>query len=327
MTVKKREMEEINVYGDPEVAEVGVVRFGDDDRHTVEIVDGLTPPQTREEKWVINISTQFGCPVGCPFCDAALRYAGNPSTEELLDEVRWALARHPGAAERCAKLKVHFARMGDPFLKDAVLEAMDRLPDVVDSKGLWCCVASVAPRGRDAWFDRLLEIKERHFYGCFQLQFSVQSTNESNRDRLIPMAHWRLGELAEYGSRFFREGDRKVVLNFALARDVEFDSRVIAEIYDPAQFAVKLTPVNPTAAGKENGFETILRSERDRQISDACAALDAEGFDVVLSIGDEREDEIGSNCGQAVRVERELSEDREKSTLQVHNGRAVSFSG
>jgi 23S rRNA (adenine2503-C2)-methyltransferase len=67
-----------------------------------------------------------------------------------------------------------------------------------------------------------------------------------------------------------------------------------------------LTPVNPTAAGKENGFETILRSEQDIVIKEAVEALTALNYDVVLSVGDEREDQIGSNCGQAVRVEREL---------------------
>ena len=68
------DMQVINVYGDPAVAEVGVVRFRDDERFTVEVVDGLTPPMPRDKKWIINLSTQFGCPVGCPFCDAALAY-------------------------------------------------------------------------------------------------------------------------------------------------------------------------------------------------------------------------------------------------------------
>jgi len=305
-----RTMEEIRVYGDPEVAEVGVLRFRGNERTTVEVVDGLTPPQTRREKWVINISTQFGCPVGCPFCDAALDYAGNPTTAELLDQVRWALERHPGAAAACAKLKVHFARMGEPSLNDAVLEAMDRLPEVVRSAGLWCCVATIKPRGRDRWFDELRMLKERYYRGCFQLQFSVQSTDERDRDRLIPMRHATLEELADYGRGFFMPGDRKVVLNFALARDVGFDPGIIRKVFEPERFAIKLTPVNPTAAGKQNGFETVLRSESDRMIADACRHLDAAGYDVVLSVGDEREDQIGSNCGQAVRVERDLRAQR-----------------
>ncbi|MBN2495762.1 MAG: radical SAM protein [Deltaproteobacteria bacterium] len=299
------EMEVLRVSGDPEVAVVGVSRFRGQDRFTVETVDGLTPPQTRDQKWIINVSTQFGCPVGCPFCDAGGGYAGNPSCEELLAQVKWGLSRHPGVAAKCQKLKVHFARMGEPSLNDAVLDAMERLPETVRSAGLWCCVATVAPRNREPWFERLHAVKERYFRGCFQLQFSVQSTDPADRQRLTPVPHWSLSELADYGLRFHEPDDRKVVLNFALARDIEFDPAVIEQVFDRDHFAIKLTPVNPTARGHESGFQTVLRSGQAWTIERACDRLLEGGFDVVLSIGDEREDLIGSNCGQAVRVARE----------------------
>lgn len=305
MASDSNDMQVLRVYGDPQVAEVAVSRFRSDDRFEVETVDGLAPPLEREQKWIINVSTQFGCPVGCPFCDAALDYFGNPTVDELLAQVGWALDRHPHSAAVCRKLKVHFARMGEPSLNDAVLDAIERLPELITTDGLWACVASIAPRGREGWFDRLLDVKQRLFHGHFQLQFSVQSTDEDDRRRLIPMPHWQLEQLATFGERFHENGDRKVVLNFALARDVSFDAQVIERLYDPRRFAVKLTPVNPTAAGKENGFSTVLRSEQSSQLDAARERLLAGGYDVVISVGDEREDSIGSNCGQAVRVERD----------------------
>jgi 23S rRNA (adenine2503-C2)-methyltransferase len=297
-------MELLRVSGEPELAEIAVLRFRGDDRYCVETVDGLTPPQPRRDKWIVNVSTQFGCPVGCPFCDAALAFHGNPTADELLAQVRWALERHPGVAGRCAKLKVHFARMGEPALNDAVLAALARLPDTVRSPGLWACVATTAPRGREAWFEALAELKQRLFPGRFQLQFSVQSTDERDRARLTPIPHWPVERIAQYGARFWRPGDRKVVLNFALAHDVAFEPRVLTETFDPARFAVKLTPVNPTARGAAAGFATVLRSEREAAAESARAALLARGFDVVWSIGEADEDRIGSNCGQAVRVAR-----------------------
>ena len=294
----------LRVSGEPEVAEVGVLRFRGDDRFCVETVDGLAPPEPRERKWIVNVSTQFGCPVGCPFCDAAQSWAGNPTVEEILAQVRWVLARHPEHVGTCGKLKVHFARMGEPSFNEAVLEAIARLPDEIPTPGLWACVATVAPRSRDAWFDRLFEVKERSFRGRFQIQFSVQSTAEADRARLTPIAHWSLAEIAAYGTRFHRPGDRKVVLNFALARGVEFDPAVVASVFDPASFAVKVTPVNPTARGAEEGFETVLRSERADAVAAARDALVSRGFDVVFSVGAAGVDRIGSNCGQAVRVAR-----------------------
>ena len=299
------DLEILRLHGDPRVAEVAVARFRGEDRFSLEIVDGLAPPLSREEKWIINVSSQFGCPVGCPFCDAAFSYAGNPSADELLSQVRWALDRHPGASGRCQKLKVHFARMGEPSLNQAVLEALERLPACVQSPGLWACLATVAPRNRDGWFARLAELKRALFRGRFQLQFSVQSTSERDRARLIPVPHWSLSELARFGESFFEPGDRKVVLNFALAKNVDFTPRRIQEHFSPEVFAIKLTPVNPTARGRTLGFQTLLRSQQDEPVRAAGEALQILGYDVVFSVGDAREDEIGSNCGQAVRVERD----------------------
>ncbi len=302
------EFEVLRVEGDPEVAEVAVVRYRGDDRYNVECVDGLAPPQTRAQKWIINLSTQFGCPVGCPFCDAAFAYHGNPTADELLAQVRWALDRHPPElAAACGKLKVHFARMGEPSMNPATLEAAERLPELISTPGLWCCMATVAPVKREPWFDALIDLKQRLYRGRFQLQFSCQSTAEADRDRLTPIPHWSLEQIAAYGRRFHEPGDRKVVLNFALALDVAFEPEVILDLFEPDHFAAKLTPVNPTARGAEAGFETVLRSDREAEIQAACDALTSRGFDVVLSVGDEREDRVGSNCGQAVRVERGLS--------------------
>jgi len=268
-----------SITGDPEVAEIAVHQVGGNPRHCIETVDGLAPPLPRREKWIINVSTQIGCPLGCPFCDAGRFYGGDLDVEQLLAQVRWALARHPGMAARCAKLKVHFARMGEPALNSAVLEAMRRLPGVVASPGLWCCVATTAPRGREAWFAALREIKAELYPGRFQLQFSIQSTDEGERARLIPVPHWPLSRIACYGERFFAPGDRKVVLNFALARGIPFAPEVIEGLFDPACFAVKLTPVNPTVTGRERGIRTVLRGERDPLLEAACARLREAGFD------------------------------------------------
>jgi Predicted Fe-S-cluster redox enzyme len=292
----------VTLAGESLVAEVAVAQFRNDPRFMLEIVDGLAPPLNREEKWIINVSTQFGCPVGCPYCDAGFAYVGNPTAAELLAQVRWALSRHPDAPGRCRKLKVHFARMGEPALNDAVLQALSDLPSVIKTGRFWVCLATVAPRGREPWFEELLQIKRRLYRGRFQLQFSVQSTRETDRNRLIPIPHWTLEEIAAYGRRFFEPGDRTVVLNFALANGVAFDPQVLGSFFSPACFAIKITPVNPTERGAAQGIETILRSERTAALNVLCQSLRERGFKVIESVGDGREDLIGSNCGQSLRA-------------------------
>ena len=296
---------EVGVTGDPAVAEIAILRFRGDPRLVVETVDGLTPPLPRDRKWIVNVSTQFGCPVGCPICDAGRTFHGNLTSGEMLAQVDWALRRHPGIAARCDKLKVHFARIGEPALNDAVLDAMDALPARVQSPGLWCCVATTAPRRRDAWFERLLDLKDRRFHGRFQLQFSMQSTDPVARARLIPVPHWSTDDILAYGLRFHRAGDRRVVLNYALARDVPFDPAVVRAVFPPSTFAVKLTPINPTSRALASGYSTRLRAGPDAALDRAVDDLRTAGFDVIVSVGDPREDQVGSNCGQVIagRVE------------------------
>ena len=288
------------MVGRPDLAEVMVARFPDG--RTAEFVDAVDPLLPKQKKWVINLSTQFGCPVGCPFCDAGGGYRGNLSAEQMLAMLRHVVKHNPvGLAKQCAKLKVHFSRMGEPALNDAVLLTIARLRAELPWPGVWACVATTAPRTRGAWFQKLLHLKERYFSGRFQLQFSINSTDSETRKRLVPIPHWNLSEIAAYGRSFHRPGDRKVVLNFALAQDVPFQSEVISRHFDPQTFAVKLTPINPTETSKQNGFVTVLRSDASAQVDGTVASLRANGFDVVLSMGDPGEDEIGSNCGQAVK--------------------------
>ncbi len=304
MSIEIAPVEILGQSGRADVAEIFVGRFRGEDRYVVEFVDGLDTRFPRDEKWIVNVSTQFGCPVGCVFCDAGGDFRGNLSAAEMLSQAVTVLDRHPGLPARCGKLKVHFARMGEPSLNDEVLTAMRRLPELPqlqNARGLWCCVPTVAPRGRMRWFEDLRHLKNERYHGRFQLQFSINATDEAERDRLMPFPHWSMDEVAAFGERFYESGDRKPVLNFALAKGVDFDVAAISGRFNPAAFAVKLTPLNPTTRGNQNGLQTVLRSERSERLREVCDALQMAGYEVVISIGDGREDEIGSNCGQAVR--------------------------
>jgi len=50
----------------------------------VEFVESVQPPLPREKKWVLIVSTLFGCPVKCLMCDAGSHYEGKLSREDIL---------------------------------------------------------------------------------------------------------------------------------------------------------------------------------------------------------------------------------------------------
>lgn len=294
----------LHTQGTPDLAEVFVARFRGDDRLLAEFVDARDPTISPDRKWIIIVSTQFGCPVACPMCDAGGDYCGDLTADEILSQVDCVIARHPpGRLSAVEKFKVQFARMGEPALNSAVIEALEALPRRSAAPGLIPCIATTAPaRARD-WFDRLLDVRHRTYAGrLFQLQLSINATDEAARDRLMPVPKLSLPELGNYAQRFFSGGPRKVALNFALAEGIPVDPAVVAKHFDPASCCIKITPLNPTARSAENGLATALLPETPEQATLLCAAFERLGFDVILSIGDVRENALGSNCGMAVQM-------------------------
>jgi 23S rRNA (adenine2503-C2)-methyltransferase len=290
----------VHTEGDDELARVFVLETADGAR--IECVESVQPPHPRQEKWVLIVSTLKGCPVGCPICDAGGDYRGRLTADEILGQVELMVRRrHPDGRVPARKLKVQFARMGDPALNDAVLEAIDILPSRVASDGLMPCVSTVAPIGRARFFDRLREIKDRMYPGGrFQMQLSVHTTDDRARRELVPARTLGLAEMAELGERFFAPGDRKVTLNFAPAVGLPLDPAALRPLFRPEVFAVKLTPVNPTRAARAAGLVGAV-DPLDAQTCRAIARrFEEQGYDVILSIGDLRENAIGSNCGMYV---------------------------
>jgi len=294
-------MEILEQKGNPELAEIFVARMRHAPLSLVEFVDAIDPRYPREEKWVITVSTQFGCPVQCLFCDSGGFYDGNLTADEILAEIDHVIRRRsPDGKIAATKFKIHFARMGEPSLNAAMLDVLERLPGIYDAPGLIPCIPTVAPQAAGDFFEKLLVIKRRLYDGGrFQLQFSVNTTDEELRDKLMPVKKWSFGEIRDYAARWYSPGDRKLVLNFALSPDNPVDPDVVASSFDPWTSMVKVTPINPTDMAVKNGFETMLSAEEPHGADRLVAKLRARGFDCVISIGEAEEIEIGSNCGQA----------------------------
>lgn len=292
-----------HTVGDDDLALIHVLRLDADPAAIVETVDAVDPRFRREDKAVIIVSTQFGCPVGCLICDSGGGFRGNLSADQILAQVRFVVGSRPSLL-RCRKLKVHFARMGEPAFNEHVLEALVRLPEVVPADGLMPCLSTVAPSGRASrrFFTRLEQIiLERYRDRPFQLQISIHATDEALRQRLIPTRLMSFEEIAAIGRRLFRPGQRKVALNFALARGAAVDVAKLRDLFDPAFFAVKLTPINPTEAAQRHGLETILSAQTPEAAQALVGELQSAGFETIVSIGEPDEIAIGSNCGQSVR--------------------------
>jgi 23S rRNA (adenine2503-C2)-methyltransferase len=285
--------------GNPDLATVHVAE--DEDGRRLEFVDSIQPPRSRREKWVVIVSTMFGCPVGCMMCDAGGGYRGKVDAEGMLWQVREAVSQRFGNGDPpgTEMLKVQFARMGDPALNEQVLTALATLRKMYPETNVVASVSTVGPSASRGFLQRLRRVKDEHYSdGNFQLQFSIHSTDRDVRSRLCPIKTLTFDEMAEIGRSFRTNGDKRVTLNFCLIDGVPIDPVVVRRHFDPENFLIKLTPLNPTARAEEAGLTSLIDKDREEAAHEFIQAFRAQGFDVLLSIGEYEENQIGSNCGQ-----------------------------
>lgn len=290
-------------FGDDALARVYVARMRvEDPASLVEFVESLQPPLPREKKWVLIVSSLFGCPAGCKMCDAGGGYRGRLTADEIIEQITFLVGhRYPDLRVPVPRFKIQFARMGEPLYNPALPEVLERLPGILDAPGLEPCLSTIAPRSCEPMLETIREIKDRLYPGGrFQMQFSIHSTDEAARERLLPVPRWDLARIAEYGRRFHRPGDKLITLNFTVIEGMPIDATLLRRHFDPTRFLVKLTPLNPTERALANGLRSGFDPLRPESANPLVRDLEQEGFSVIVSIGELRENQIGSNCGQFV---------------------------
>ena len=287
----------LHEQAEPDLAAVFVARLADG--ACIEFVESVQPPVPLSEKWVNIVSVLRGCPVKCAFCDAGGTYAGVVTAEEMLAQIDHLVARRfPDRIVPVPKWKIQFARMGDPAFNPDVVRVIERVEALYRAPGFHPSISTIGPASCDRFFEDLLAVKRRLAFGPrFQLQFSLHTTCELTRRKLIPVRLWPFSRIAAYGERWFSPGDRKITLNFALQAGAPFEPADLREIFPPERFLLKITPVNPTRSSLENGIRSAVDPEspaNNQWILERCATA---GYEHILSIGELAENRIGSNCG------------------------------
>ncbi|MBU0744331.1 MAG: radical SAM protein [Gammaproteobacteria bacterium] len=292
----------IETIGDSNIATVYIAETPEN--KYLEFVESVQPPLSREDKWVLVISVLFGCPVGCLMCDAGSSFAGALSQEEIFAQIDCLVdLYYPDRVIACKEFKIQFARMGDPALNPAILTVLEQLPERYICNGLMPSFSTVAPFGCDDFLLKLTSIKNRLYpNGKFQMQFSIHTTDQDLRDKIIPIKKWDFSKIAAFGQRFYMPDDRKIVLNFALAKNMPVCVSELKKYFSPEIFIIKITPVNPTVTSLKNNLDSyFVAGSPDEDVDGLVDELCDAGYDVILSIGDLEENKIGSNCGQYVR--------------------------
>ena len=259
------------------------------------------------EKWVVTISTQYGCSMNCKFCDVPKVGPGiNATLTDLTNQVIEAIKLHPEIHET-HRLNVHYARMGEPSFNQAVLLHAANLsqsikPYLGDSL-VHPVISTMLPKNNVHLLDFLLSwcnIKNIGYKGDAGLQFSINSTDDDQRNEMFSGNSLSLSEISEIGKRLPMPIGRKYALNFALADDYIIDANKLVELFDPAKFMVKITPLHKTSACDENGISTTGGYEEFTPYKKAEDDLKSVGFDVIVFVPSYDEDLGLITCGNAI---------------------------
>jgi len=264
------------------------------------------------EKWVVTLSTQYGCVMKCTFCDVPnVKFRGNATSEDLEQQLKSALGCFP-ETRYTERLNIHFARMGEPIFNDHVFAfAMGYLTDkaqIQEDTGLRCEVihpvlTTSLPKAFKQLKARIREwcfIKNEIYRGQAGFQFSINSTNEAQREEMFGGMSLPLVEFAEIARDLPKPLSRKYCLNFAYSTDFEIDAKLLADLFDPDMFMCKITPIHNNTACRENGIETIGGYDSFQPYQQPEADLIDAGFDVLVFVPSLDEEDGLVTCGNVV---------------------------
>lgn len=259
------------------------------------------------EKWVATISTQKGCPMKCKFCDCPkYGFHGNASVEDMCYEVETILQGEE--VTHTDRFNVHFARMGEPTFNRNVLEFAEyHLKELVgryiDAKTIHPVVSTMLPKDNktlEQFIMKWCEIKNVVYNGEAGLQFSINSTDDEQRNNQFSGMSMNLNQISALAAKLPMPVGRKYTLNFAVTADTILDAKRLSELFDKDKFIVKITPIHETNSAVTNGFD-VTTSYSDYDVyREFEQPLLAEGWDVIVFVPSKEEDSDRITCGNAL---------------------------
>lgn len=266
------------------------------------------------QKWVATVSTQYGCAMKCAFCDCP-RYGfyGNVSRDDFNYQIKTICENED--VHETERFNVHFARMGEPtFNLQTLLFAEFDLRDCVKEAGVNAkvihpVVSTMLPANNvnlESFLQQWCWIKNESYLGEAGLQFSINSTDDDQRQTQFSGKSLRLLKIAALADKLPVPVGRKYTLNFAVTPDTILDPKVLSLLFDKDKFIVKITPIHQTVSAVENRFD-VASSYHDydvyRKFEDPLLEF---GWDVIVFVPSLEEDSDRITCGNALIAARSM---------------------
>ena len=259
------------------------------------------------KKWVATISSQKGCPMRCQFCDCPqYGFFGNASMDDLQYQLETILKNE--SIYKTERFNVHYARMGEPTFNNNILDftkfELDKIVrSYIEADTIHPVVSTMLPRNNPKLKDFLLKwcnIKNNLRNGEAGLQFSINSTDNAQRNKQFNNMSLSLEEISELARDLPMPVGRKYTLNFAITKDTVLDAGRLTDLFDKEKFIVKITPIHETKAAVGNGFDvgdTYTDYDVYKKFEQPLLNY---GWDVIVFVPSKEEDSDRITCGNAL---------------------------
>jgi 23S rRNA (adenine2503-C2)-methyltransferase len=253
-----------------------------DGGHTVEAV-----VMRYADRTTLCISSQAGCPVGCPFCATGrFPFGRNLAAHEIEEQAIDASRRLSSEGRRLSH--VVFMGMGEPFVNYvAVIDSVRRISDPerlgISPRRIVVSTSGIIPR-----IEKLADEKIP-----VTLAISLHAARDELRDILVPINRkYPVNDLVAAANGYGEKTGRRVSYEWVLlagVNDTDRDAKELGRLLRRKLAHVNLIPFNPV-----DGTPYHAPSRHDvRRFRDAVAA---QGVNV--TVRDNRGREADAACGQ-----------------------------
>jgi 23S rRNA (adenine2503-C2)-methyltransferase len=242
---------------------------------------------TGRSRNTVCVSTQVGCPIGCPFCATGQQgYERNLTPGEIIDQALY-FARRLKDENGSAVDNIVFMGMGEPFLNfDALWQAVETL-NSPDGFGLGARQMTISTAGIVPGIKQLA--REGLQVG---LAVSLHAADDGLRNKLVPINRkYPLEKLMAACRDYVEATGRRVTFEYALfegINDSTEDARALAKLIKGMICHVNLIAGNPTsdAGFRASGKDAVLAFQGElQQRHIPCTLRVRRGIDIDAGCG------------------------------------------
>jgi len=257
------------------------------DGSTIEATLMPYPAQGGRTHHTTCVSTQVGCPIGCPFCATGQQgFERNLTPGEIIDQVLY-FARKLKDRGSGSIDNIVFMGMGEPLANyDALWQAIEML-NSPDGFRLAARSMTISTAGLVPQIDRLSKANLQ-----VGLAISLHASNNALRDKLVPLnRRYPLEQLIPAVREYFRRTGRRPSFEYILfdrINDSPEDAHALAELLSGLTCHVNLIPANPTGSAdfQPPAHGRVLAFQREvKSLGITCTLRRRKGIDIAAGCG------------------------------------------